>query len=185
MTQVVRLVNCDLLEEATSDVLSGFGTTGRRGGSVMYLYVNLSVTEDGPAGEGTLKWLLAAPGTPIAPDFDESDVDDWRLQHYDSREYVALALKQVIQAFPFSRDWAMNTHRTLTDKLRARAAGRPAPKLDWLVDEFDSAQNLIDEEPRIAALKLHRRDVAARRILRTIEESHTSGRRVRAVSGCR
>jgi len=162
----------DLLAGARSDVLDGHGTTGRRGGSVMYLYVILAAIEEGRAGEGRLKWLLAAPGTRIAPDFGDTDVDHWRLQHYESGEYVALTLEQVV-AIPCAQSWALGRQRNLIRNLSERVAGRPAPKLARLVEELDTAERFLAGRRERMTDHQNRRVIIGK-LLRALDEHSAS-----------
>jgi hypothetical protein len=110
-------------------------TIGPLGGDVADLYAT-----DGP------DWSLAAPGTRIAPNYDEAHVAQWRIQRRATCESTPLSLSRLIANAPEARGWALEVHERVLGALNddADEVGRlEVAQLRWeLAEAADSARPL-------------------------------------------
>jgi hypothetical protein len=126
-------------------------TVGRHGGRQLLGY---STESD---GRSVLEWLIAAPGTRIAPEFEGRCSMIWRVQRHSTHQWEGAALTEIVAAMPTQRDWAIASHRHVLTWLAERIGARESDLLRRLDDELRTVLTPVADESRHARLPSHPR----------------------------
>jgi hypothetical protein len=121
-------------------------TVGRHGGRQLLSY---STKSDGLS---QLEWVIAAPGTRIAPEFAGRGSMVWRVQRHSTHQWEGAALAEIVAAMPTQRDWAIASHRHVLTWLAERVGARESDLLQRLDDELQAVLTVAADESRHARL---------------------------------
>ena len=121
-------------------------TLGRHGGRQLLGY---STESD---GRSELEWVIAAPGTRIAPRFARRCSMVWRVQRRSTHQWEGAALTEVVAAMPTQRDWAIASHRHVLTWLAERIGARESDLVQRLDDELRTVLTPAADESRHAQL---------------------------------
>jgi hypothetical protein len=115
-------------------------SVGRHGGPQLLAYR----TE--PDGCSELEFVIAAPGTRIAPEYSERCLMAWRVQSHPTLRWEAVTLAEVVAAVPAERDWVIASHERILVRLAKRTGSRRPALLERLEDELRVALPAPPEE---------------------------------------
>lgn len=103
---------------------------GRHGGRQLMGYRTRS------DGRSELEWVIAAPGTRIAPMFAGHCPTVWRVQGHSTHQWESARLVEIVAAVPEQRNWVIDSHRAVLARLAERVGDRRSELLERLEDEL-------------------------------------------------
>lgn len=138
-----RLV--DQLRSANRD-LEYQPAVGRHGGRQLLGYRTRA------DGRSDLEWVIAAPGTRIAPAFPAQCSMTWRVQWPFTQRWEPAPLVEIVAAIPTQREWVIAGHRRVLVRLAKRIGNGRSQLVERLEDELRAVPVPAAHESRRASL---------------------------------